>query len=141
MLVTAPATPLLWTVKFELLLTFATVPLTSNVPAVTVEVPTTCPLAPTVAVPPLTPKVPPIRPSLVSMPLVVVLSVIFPLFVKLPAFASEATVPAFVPLAPTLLVIAPTVPPLRTVKIALLLTDPTPPLTSSVPSSTVVPPV
>ena len=73
------------------------------------------------------------RPLLVSVPLVAAFPVIFPLFVKIPAFANEATVPLFVPVAPTRLATLPAIPPCWIVKVALLLTPATVPLTFKVP--------
>jgi hypothetical protein len=65
----------------------------------------------------------------------------FPLLVKVPAFANEATVPLFVAIAPAELLTLPATPPDSTVKLALLLTAATVPLTDNVPALTVVPPV
>ena len=140
-LLTLPALPPCWMVKVALLVTPATVPLTSKMPAFTVVVPETWPPNPTVADPLSTPNVPPIRPVLESVPLVVTLPVMFPLLVKVPAFANEAAVPLFVAIAPARLFTLPALPPCWMVKVALLVTPATVPLTFSMPAFTVVPPV
>jgi hypothetical protein len=140
-LFTLPALPPCWTVKVALLVTPATVPLTSKVPALTVVVPETWPPTPTVADPLSTPNVPPIRPVLESVPLVVAFPVMFPLLVKVPAFANEAAVPLFVAIAPARLLTLPALPPCWMVKVALLLTPATVPLTTKLPESTVEAPV
>ena len=140
-LFTLPAIPPCWIVKVALLETPATVPRTSKVPALIVEVPKIWPPTPTVANPPSTPNVPPIKPVLASVPLVVAFPVMFPLLVKVPAFANEVTVPLFVAVAPPRLFTLPAIPSCWMVKAALFVTPPTEPSTTSVPVEMVVPPV
>jgi hypothetical protein len=134
---TLPAIPPCWIAKVALFVTPATVPLTAKLPEFTVEVPKTWPPAPIVADPPSTPNVPPIKPLLESVPLVVAFPVMFPLLVKIPALASEATVPLFVPVAENKFCTLPAIPPCWIAKMALLVTPATVPLTAKLPEFTV----